>query len=250
MQRSAAALVFTASLMGSVFAAPDPPAPPRLLVVTVTKGFRHDSIPTAEALLEKLARETGAFAVDFARSDDELKAKTSPKALDGYAGTVFASTTGDLPVESPQALLDWIASGHAFIGIHSATDTFHGFAPFLDMLGGEFDRHGPQAHVKLLPLDPENPATRGIDFPADVLDEIYLFKRFDRARVHMLLALDKHPNTAEPGFYPLAWTREHGRGRVFYTALGHREDVLQAGWYEKHVLGGIRWALASASPRP
>ena len=59
----------------------------------------------------------------------------------------------------------------------------------------------------------------------------------------MLLALDKHPNDGTPGYYPLAWTRDHGQGRVFYTALGHREDVLESEWYRKHLRGGVLWSL-------
>jgi type 1 glutamine amidotransferase len=229
---------------------PDPATRPRLLVVTVTKGFRHESIPTAESVLQKLADASGAFSLDFARTDEELKQKASAEGLKGYAGAVFASTTGDLPLASPAAFLDWIAGGRAFVGIHSASDTFHGFPAFLDMLGGEFDRHGAQARVQLGVEDPKHPAAREIAFPPSVLDEIYLFKRFDRSRVHIVLALDKHPNTGEAGFYPIAWTREQGRGRIFYTALGHREDVLESDWYGKHLLGGIRWALdATASAR-
>jgi type 1 glutamine amidotransferase len=62
--------------------------------------------------------------------------------------------------------------------------------------------------------------------------------------VNVLLSLDRHPNTGEAGFYPLAWTRQQGKGRVFYTGPGHREDVVQADWFARHLLGGIRWALA------
>jgi type 1 glutamine amidotransferase len=96
-------------------------------------------------------------------------------------------------------------------------------------------------------MDAAHPATKGMAGPTTVFDEIYLYKSFSRDRVHMLLALDKHPNEGTPGYYPLAWTRTPGKGRVFYTALGHREDVLEAEWYRKHLLGGILWALGLAS---
>ena len=218
-------------------------APKQLLVVTVTKGFRHDSIPTTERLLEQLGKDSAAYTVDYARSDDDLAAKMSLKGLAGYDGVVFASTTGDLPLPDRQGFLDWIAAGHAFVGIHAATDTYHGFPPFVDMIGGEFKTHGPQVKVALLVQDAAHPATKGMASPTFVYDEIYQFKSFERERVHMLLALDKHPNEGTPGYYPLAWTRTHGKGRVFYTALGHREDVLEAEWYRKHLLGGVLWAL-------
>lgn len=218
-------------------------APKKLLVVSVTKGFRHDSIPTVERVLERLGQESGAYTVDYAHTDEDLTAKMSVKGLAAYDGVVFASTTGDLPLPDRQAFVDWIAAGHAFVGIHAATDTYHGFAPFVEMIGGEFKTHGPQVKVALLVQDPAHPATKGMASPTEVFDEIYQFKSFERERVHMLLALDKHPNEGTPGYYPLAWTRAPGKGRVFYTALGHREDVLEAEWYRKHLLGGVLWAL-------
>jgi type 1 glutamine amidotransferase len=221
-------------------------APPKLLVVTVTKGFRHDSIPTAEKLVERLAQKSGAFTVDFARTDDELKAKLAPGARDAYAGVYFAQTSGDLPIPDPQGFLDWIAAGKGFVGTHSASDTFPGFTPYLDMLGGHFKHHGPQVKVGVLVKDAQHPATKGIPQPFEVFDEIYQFDRYDPARVHLLLYMAKHPESGEPGEYPLAWTREHGKGRVFYTALGHRDDVLDAEWFGAHFLAGIQWALGAA----
>jgi uncharacterized protein len=239
--RAAAALVLAVA-GGSLFAAEAKPVP-RLLVVTVTKGYRHESIPVAEKLLQSLAAETGRFQVDYARTDEELATKASLKGLAAYAGVVFASTTGDLPLPDRQGFVDWIGKGHAFIGIHAASDTFHGFAPYVEMLGGEFRHHGPQTTVDVFVRDAENPATSKLPQQFKVFDEIYQFQHYDPKRVHLLLAMERHPETGEPGEYPLSWTRMEGQGRVFYTALGHREDVLEAGWYREHLLGGIEWAL-------
>src|SRR5438067_182715 len=121
--------------------APSPSPGARVLVVTVTKGFRHDSIPDLERLVADIAQKGGAFTVDYARTDDELKDKTTEAALARTDALVFASTTGDLPVADREALLRWIEAGHALVGIHAASDTFHGFTPYLDLLGGEFEHH-------------------------------------------------------------------------------------------------------------
>jgi hypothetical protein len=220
-------------------------APRKLLVVTVTKGFHHDSIPTAEKIVALVGQESGTYVVDFARTDEDLAAKMTPAALAAYDGVVFASTSGDLPLPDRQGFLDWIAAGKAFIGLHAATDTFPGFPPYIAMIGGQFDKHGPQVKVNLRVLDPKSPATLGLANPTVVFDEIYQFKNLAPAGNHVLLALDQHPNEGTPGTFPLAWTRSHGKGRVFYTALGHREDVLESDWYKKHLRGGIAWALES-----
>jgi len=217
--------------------------PARLLLVTVTKGFRHESIPRLADRVEGLGRDSGLFTVDRAGTDEELRAKTTVATLRAYDGVVLDNTTGDLPLADRDAFLAWIESGKALVGIHSAADTFHGWPAFVALLGAEFDYHRDQARVQVRIDDPRHPATESLVAPIELFDEIYLYKSFDEARVHMLLSLDRHPNTGAPGHYPIAWTREQGKGRVFYTAPGHRDDVVEADWFGRHLLGGIRWAL-------
>jgi len=233
-------------------------APKKVLVVTVTKGFRHSSIPTAEKILGELAEKSGAFTVDYVRTDDDMKEKMTANALKNYDGVIFANTTGILPLPDKQAFLNWIKSGKGFMGMHSATDTFHdkdGVDPYIEMLGGEFKAHHAQAEVDCLNQDPKHPACKDLGPVFHLKDEIYLMQNFDPAKVHGLLHLDKHPNEKTPGDYPIAWCKEYGKGRVFYTSLGHREDVWDPNapnrenpksvseLYQKHILGGIKWAL-------
>jgi len=237
--------------------------PKHLLVVTATKGFRHSSIPTAERVLAALGSESGVFTVDYARGgpngtdDTDIKEKLSPVALKKYDGVIFANTTGHLAIPDKEAFLEWLKSGKAFVGMHSCSDTYHDYPPFIQMLGGEFLGHGPQERVECINMDPANPANKHLEGTYTVFDEIYLFKNFNRNQVHGLLTLDKHPNTRLPGDYPISWCKEYGHGRVFYTSLGHREDVWDANpdlkgrknavevskAYQKHILGGIKWAL-------
>jgi len=75
-------------------------------------------------------------------------------------------------------------------------------------------------------------------------EEIYLMKNYDATKVRELLVLDKHPNKKkEAGRFPVAWCKEFGQGKVFYTSLGHNEAVWENKRYQKHILGGIKWAL-------
>ena len=257
-------------------------SPKRVLVVSTTTGFRHSSIPTAEKIIGELARESGAFTVDYARVEpndlrfkgwdgkpdpakvkaaitEVLAEKMSVAALKNLDAVIFANTTGNLPLPDPQGFIDWIKSGKGFVGMHSATDTFPGFPPYIEMIGGEFKTHGAQVEVTAINQDPQCPACRHLPANWTVFDEIYQLKNFDRNKVHGLLTLDKHPNNKTPGDYPIAWCKEFGQGRVFYTSLGHREDIWDAQWkdgkgerknspavaeaYQKHILGGIKWAL-------
>jgi type 1 glutamine amidotransferase len=76
-----------------------------------------------------------------------------------------------------------------------------------------------------------------------MFEEYYHIKRFDPAAVHLLLALRFDPDASEAATLPLAWWRDFGRGRVFYTALGHREDVWESPWFQQHLTGALAWAL-------
>ena len=243
-----AALTAPTLLVGAlllVFAALPAQAAPakRLLVVTVTKGFRHDSIPVSEEVLKAIGDQSKAFTVDYVRTDAEMAQKMSPQGLKAYDAVFFSNTTGDLPIPDRDAFMKWIADGHGFIGAHAASDTYHGYEPYKRMLGGEFKTHGPQSEVECLVEDPKHPAVRHLVPSFKVFDEIYQFQNYDRSRFRGLLTLDKHPNSGAPGDYPIAWNRMEGKGRVFYTALGHRQEVWRSPWYQQHLLGGIRWAL-------
>ena len=235
--------------------------PKRVLVVSTTTGFRHSSIETAQKVLKELGEKNGSFTVadivdggpppkdksqEGAWRDSIKKAmaeKMTADALKQYDAVVFANSTGDLPMPNPQDLIDYVNSGKALIGMHSASDTFHGFAPFVEMLGGEFLTHGAQVTIECINQDLSHPATRHFGDSFWVHDEIYIFKNFHRERMHGLLTQDKHPNTNAPGDYPVAWCKQFGKGRVFYTSLGHREDAWENQSYQQHILGGIRWAL-------
>ncbi len=240
-------------------------APKKVLVVTVTKGFRHSSIPTAEKVLGELAQKSSIFEVEYVRNDEEMAQKMTADALKKYDCVIFANTTGDLPLPDKQAFLDWIKSGKGFVGMHSATDTFRGhnpLDPYVEMIGGEFKAHDRvQPEVDCINRDPKHPACRDLGATFHLKDEIYLLNGFDRNKVHLLLVLDKNPTDKTPGEYPIAWCKEYGKGRVFYTSLGHREDVWDpktpenfqrenpeavSEAYRKHILGGIQWALGLA----
>ncbi len=220
--------------------------PKKLLVVTVTKGFRHSSIGTAEKTLQALAAKTGDFTVDYVRNDQDMAEKMTMASLAKYDGVIFANTTGELPLPDKNGFLKWIESGKAFVGMHSASDTFRGHSPldpYVVMLGAEFLTHGAQVTVENINQDPAHPACKHFGPTFKVHDEIYIMNGFKRPTVHGLLTLDKHPNSGAPGDYPVAWCKKHGKGRVFYTSLGHREDVWESEPYQKHITGGIRWAL-------
>lgn len=235
-----------ATVASALFASSAVAAPSKILVVTTTLGFRHSSIETAESVIAELGKSSGVYEVELAAGKAALAEKMTPAALKGYAGVIFANTTGDLPLPDRDAFIEWVRNGGAFIGIHSASDTFHGYRPYIDMLGGEFDYHREQVVIEGINRDASHPANRHLGEMWDLQgkkEEIYVFKNYMQKSVHELIVLNRHPNSNEPGSFPVSWCREFGKGRVFYTSLGHNEYVWEMPEFQQHLLGGIEWAL-------
>lgn len=230
-------------------AGPSPPSAARLLVVTHTTGFRHDSIPTAEGVLQSIGAESGLYQAEFARTADDVRQRLTTAGLASVDAVFFANTTGNLGIPDMAAFLSWVASGHAVLGSHSAADTYHDDASFLAMLGGEFVAHGAIVSATLRVDDPSHPSVSHlVDPPFQIADEWYRFTRNSRNDVRVLLSLDRNPGDGlgTPGAaadLPLAWHRTHGSGRVFYTALGHGPEVWQNARFRQHLREAIRWAL-------
>ncbi len=191
----------------------------KVLVVSVTKGFRHGSIAMAERTIEEIGKKTGEWDTDFVRTDEDMQTKMTGEALKQYDAVVFANTTGDLPLPDPKAFYDYIKAGHGFAAMHSGSDTLHSkdnkVSDYVDMLGGEFQEHHTRSTIKANIEDPNNPATRALvaagkhtpnPLPSQheietghsyvagktwtAYDEIYLLKNNDRTKVHVLLSMD------------------------------------------------------------
>ena len=161
-----------------------------------------------------------------------------------------------------QAILDAVSAGKGCIGIHSGADCFHGHAttdmgpkrwaqdyakadPFIKMIGGEFIAHDKEADAPLIIADPKFPGISAIPKDWILHEEWYTYKHY-APDLHVILAQDTaaipQPSYARPN-YPETWAHMYGRGRSFYTSLGHRNDVWKNPIFESILMGGINWAL-------
>jgi type 1 glutamine amidotransferase len=205
----------------------------------------------------------------------------TPEYLAQFDGLMLM-TNGNLPVTDvvKRAIVDFVRNGKAIIGAHCATLTFYNYPEFGEMLGGYYLRsiiptNQIAKRMGVLKVeDRAHPATKMLGASWTVGEEFYQFGTtvwdpskptenvsqvgslpiplaFSRDRVHVLLSLDTQqmdisdlPQLTKGGDYPQAWSRNFGKGRVFYTTLGHREDIWGTDQlFRAHVLGGIRWAL-------
>jgi type 1 glutamine amidotransferase len=223
--------------------AADPPT--RVLYVTHSAGYRHDVLPLSQSVLAQLGDASGAFALTVTEDVSIF----SSESLQSYAAVMFY-TTGELPMSAQQkaAFLDFVGSGHGFVGVHSATDTFYLWPDYLELIGGYFNDHPWRQSVRIEVADPMSPVVGFLGTALQIEDEIYQISDFDHRGSHVLLRLDPTSVDLTKGgvhrrFYgwPLAWTRSYGQGRVFYTALGHGAAVWQDPRYQQLLLNAILW---------
>ena len=219
----------------------------KVLYLTHSAGFKHEVLPLSEQILKQIGERSGAFEVTATQDCSVL----SRIGLKPYDAVVFY-TTGELPISDAQkaAFLDFIRSGKGFVGIHSATDTFYKWPEYGELIGGYFDQHPWHQEVTINVEDQRHPATHHLERTFKITDEIYQFKDFSRSRVHVLLSLDATSvDLNKPAVhrtdkdFAVAWWRNYGKGRVFYTALGHRPEVWQDERFQRHLLGAVRWAM-------
>ena len=220
----------------AVLALAGAPSQPRALVVTETAGFRHPSIPAARAALQRLGDRSPDFDVVAVASSRSLTAS----ALERAQAVVFLSTTGELRMGAAglTRLLRFVRAGGGFVGLHAASNTFEGRPAFARMLGAQFRSHPFVGRGRILVTDRSHPATRRMPRAFSLSDEFYVFERSPRRRAHVLARRD---TTADE---PLVWTRTEGRGRVFYSALGHPSSAWRDPVHLRLVEDGLRWATS------
>jgi uncharacterized protein len=269
-QSSLAALVLGAGrLPQACAAAADISKRQRILMYTRSVGFQHDVVKrngNIKSLAEWSVTYLGSkqnIEVVCEKDGRIFESKDFPK----FDGFVF-ETQGDLLSEKCQdgsppmsragkkALLDAVAGGKGFIGCHCASDTFHSQGdkwqnqdrdqvdPYLAMLGGEFIKHGPQQKGWMRVVDADFPGIKGQkDF--EINEEWYSLKNF-APDLHVILVQDTQGMRSfeyERPKYPATWARKHGKGRVFYTSMGHREDVWLSDQMRTLLEGALAWTL-------
>lgn len=254
-----------------------------VLLFTKSSGFEHDVIKTTNgrpSIVENVLRELGGknnFEVT-ATKDGRI---FSSKEFRQYSA-LFFFTTGDLtqtgtdknpPMTKAgkQALLDSIYEGQGFVGTHAATDTFHTEPenedrssryqaygeksdPYLRMIGAEFINHGREHRLQtqgLIVNDPAFPGLEGVKSPVSFTEEWYSMKDF-REDLHVILTLDTKGMLDEiyqRAPYPVTWTRMHGKGRVFYCAIGDLKESWSNPFFLNLLGGGVRFAIGDANAK-
>jgi len=216
----------------------------QVLVFTKTSGFRHESIETGVALIEKLGQQ---YNFKVAHTEDSLAFNT--ENLSQFKMVLFLSTTNDVLGESEQhALKDFMQQGGSFMGIHAATDTEYDWPWYGDMIGAYFVGHPNNPNVReasMEVLDTDHASTEMLPESTWVrTDEWYNYKNIS-SDIHVLLNLDEtsYEGGTNGEHHPIAWYHEFEGGRVFYTGGGHTKESFSEPLFVAHLLGGINYCL-------
>lgn len=238
---------------------------PAILIFSKTNGYRDDAqIMAANAAIEKLVRARG-----WSSYTTENAAIFNPAQLGRFQAVVWNSVSGDvLTGEQRKAFRSWLEAGGGFVGLHgSGGDPEYAWKWYVnDLIGAQFIGHtfGPQFQGALLNVeDRDHPATHDLPAQWTRRDEWYSFASSPRAKGYrvlvsideksysplMKLPLTDARNIAMGADHPMVWTHCVGKGRAFYSALGHEAAAYSEPAHLTMIGGAIAWA-ADIEPAP
>jgi type 1 glutamine amidotransferase len=219
-------------------------APFKVLVFSKTAGFRHSSIPKAIRAIQRLGA-VGNFTVT---STEDATAFTE-SYLAQFQTVVFMSTTGNvLNAAEKAAFEDYIREGGGYVGIHAAADTEYDWPFYGTLVGAWFASHPAIQQGTLTVEDRSHPATAALPVTWTRTDEWYNYRTNPRATAHILMSLDEssYLGGTMKGDHPITWCKTVGKGRSFYTGLGHTEESYDDPNFTKLLLGAIRYSARHA----
>jgi type 1 glutamine amidotransferase len=249
------------------------PKKPRKLLVFDRQGIYngrqyggHASIPHANLAAQLMGEKTGAFTATLSSEPGAISAAN----LQQYDAVYLNNTVGDV-FDTPEmraAFVAFVANGGGVVGNHGASVASPQWTEFGEILGATGASHREPTEKATINIeDPTHPLVLAFDGkPFEYVDEFYrLGAPYSREKVRVLLSIDPIVTDMMQGRcfgqclrddndYPVAWIRQHGKARVFYTSLGHNPDVFWDTRMLTMFLSGIQYALgdleADATPRP
>jgi len=219
------------------------------LVFSKTLLFRHASITNGIAAIRDLGR-ANRFNVDAT----EDSAVFTPTNLARYKVVILLSTSGEIFNETQKAALKtYVETGGGIVGIHAAVAgdlaTEGSWGWYSEVMCARFTNHSSVVSATIHIEDRSNVSISTLPVDWIRTDEWYNFIASPRAKAHVLAVLNE--STYKGGTmrkdHPIAWCRKMGKGRIWYTALGHTEASYAEPLFLEHLLGGIRVA-AGISP--
>ena len=231
---------------------------------------QHDSTSHALSVIEQLGYETGAYDT-FIRTDSHIIANEPQNTTGGRASggpslamadAIFFMGHREVALDEKQKaeLAAYVRSGKGFVAAHVALTAFESWPEWGELIGARYDGHpwGGTNVGTVINEDPSFPATKHFPATFQFRDEFYQAKDGGRDKFRVLLRLDvssmpPHQQLRNKD-YPLAWAKMYGKGRVFYSSLGHDTATWDNRDVRQMYFEAIKWSLGltegDATPRP
>lgn len=234
----------------------------------VRHGYQHESITHALSTIERLGWESGLYDT-IIRTDSQSISKSPILFKQGagiasgeqflarnlnYFDAIFFFGVREIELTSEQRadLLSFVRDdGKGFVATHAGATAFFSWPAFGEMLGGRFDEHPwGISDATVVVEDRDSPITRHLPASFAVTDEHYQLKEWSRKNVHVLARLDAaRLDVRAPlvhrtdGDFAVAWTKSYGKGRVFYSTLGHSRELWDQAWLQTMYFEALRWSM-------
>ena len=218
--------------------------PRRTEILFLGDNGHHKPIERVPEIMAAL----GVKGINFTYTDKLEDLNT--ENLNKYDGLLIYANWDSIGKPQEKALLDYVSSGHGLIPVHCASWCFRNSPEYVDKLvGGQFFRHKMDT-IQM----------RVVEKPNSILLGLPVLKAYDETYLHTHLQPDNNvlavrdvkstqaadvtaagrPNAVEE---PYTWTRQYGKGRVFYTAYGHDERTWLQPGFQQMLERGIMWAV-------
>ncbi len=218
------------------------PAGREVLVFTRTTGYRHASIEKA-AESTRQALTAAGWKVQVSDDPKAVRAGRAEPVRRHRPREHHRQAAGRSRPDELAGFEAWLRAGGGLAGLHAASSTQYDPAlPYIRLVGGKFINHPGSVRPANCHPEGNHPAVAQLPSPFPVRDEIYRFEQLRPDNI-VMLRCDELNGGAK---LPIAWHRQEGAGRVFYSALGHAaEDFApDARVFRDHLLPGILWALS------
>lgn len=238
-----------------------------LLVIESLHGMSHNTIPHTNVMLDRFGLTTGAWKAEFNNDLTNLL----PANIGKYDAIFLNDIVGELFADPAvrDSVARFVKNGGGLIGIHGTPWASRNWNEFTEMIGSMDAPHRIEQGIMRV-YDPASPITRPLNGrPLPFKEEYYRFhvegaRRLRWNDVRVLLTVDLDDPKVEPrpwsGYtrpdriYPVSWVRTYGKGRVFYTSIGHMPETFMTPELVGHILAGVQFALgdleADTTPNP
>ena len=194
-------------------------------------GGPHHDFEGCGSIIKEYLEGTEQFAVEMTADTKRLT------RLDGFDAVMVYTCLGKLTAAQERNLLEFVNGGGGLVAIHSANISFLENEGYVEMVGTKFTDHGPVARfdVEMLPAAAEFVPRVATEFSVE--DEFYKMEKATSARLRPFMQ-----GAWQFEKLMLGYVRNYGKGRVFYTGLGHHEPVVRHPEFLNHLFKGLRYA--------